>query len=82
MENYFSTALSLHWKKSPKCFILICTTLPVAILYSVAYYNVLNIPGVVDMCYFLSVPQDVKANVEKRFCTLVVDARVATGIAL
>jgi len=50
--------------------------------YSVAYFAVMDIPGFEDFCYFLSVPQDLKSNVEERFCTLVVDARVTTGIAL
>jgi hypothetical protein len=82
LESYISSARVLYSKKSPKCFDLICTTATVALFYSVAYFAVVDIPGLTDICYFNSIPQDLKANVEERLCTLVVDARVVTGIAL
>ena len=82
LENYISAARVVDSRKAPKCFNLICSTATVALLYSVAYFAVIDIPGLANFCYFNSVPQDLKSNVEERLCTLVVDARVTTGIAL
>ena len=82
MESYISTGMSLHWKRNPRCFTVICTTVPLAILYGLAYYAVLSVPGVSDICYYHLVPQGIKANVEERFCTLVFDLKVTTLIAL
>ena len=82
MENYISTAMVLDSKKAPKCFNLMCSTATVALLYSVAYVVVVDVPGLTDYCYFNFVPEDLRSNVEERLCTLVVNARVTTGIAL
>jgi hypothetical protein len=81
LENYISAARVVNSRKAPKCFNLICSTAIVALLYSVAYFAVIDIPGLANICYFNSVPQDLKSKVEERLCTLVVDARVTTGIA-
>jgi hypothetical protein len=81
LESYISNAWLIHGRRTPNYRAVCWTTGAVAIVFAQASRAILSNPSTSLYCWFLAVPTSIKASVEERNCTVVVDGYVTLLIA-